>query len=298
MVGRYFARLLGTVALVALSSSFTMFGQSEPSASQNKPASIEKSQPSQLPDAPISNGPSSPGLSPQTGQPESSSSSPATVKPRYWTNPDPDAQVTVLEDTLFRVMTNESVSTRQARQGAPLSFTLSEDVVVDGVLIIPRGATIQGAVIESKWAGTLTGSPELILKLTSLNLGGHKYPLYSYQFKVKGTSKTKPTETKVMGGAVIGAVVGSIFSGSAKGDTTAVGKLAGAGTGAAVGAGIGATVSALTPGPVLFIPAESEMDFFLASPISVVPASQKEATRLSQGLNPGGPALYVRGVTP
>ena len=191
-------------------------------------------------------------------------------------------------------MTNEPLSTSHTREGAPLSFTLSEDVVVDGVLILPRGAAIHGTVIESKPAGTLTGRPDLVLKLTSLDLGGRSYALYTYPFKAEGTSKTKPTETKIKGGAVIGAVAGGIFSGSAKGNPTAVGKLAGMGTGAALGAGAGTLVSAATPGPILTIPPESEMDFYLASPISVVPVSPKEAARLSQGLRHGGPVLYVR----
>jgi hypothetical protein len=105
-------------------------------------------------------------------------------------------------------------------------------------------------------------------------------------FKVEGTSKTKPTETKVKGGALIGALVRGAFSGSAKGETTAV------------GAGVGTMVSAATPGPSVAIPAESQIDFYLASPISVVPVSGKEAARLVQEYRRGGPVLYVRGDTP
>lgn len=217
---------------------------------------------------------------------------------RYWTNPDPGSQVTVLENTLLRVMTNQPLSTRHTRAGTSLLFTLSENVGVDGVLIIPRGATVHGTVVESKQAGTLTGSPDLILTLTSLDLEGRIYPLYTYQFKVTGASKTKPTETRVKGGAVIGAVVGGIFSGSAKGETTGAGRLAGMGTGAALGAGVGTAVAAATPGPILTIPAESEMDFYLSSPISVAPAGKAVAERLSEGLRRGGPILYVRGETP
>ena len=99
---------------------------------------------------------------------------------------------------------------------------------------------------------------------------------------------TKPTETKVQGGAAIGAIVGGVFSGSAKGETTAVGKLA----------GMGALTSAATPGPTVTLPAESQMDFYLPSPISVKPLTEKEAARLSQGFRHGGPVLYVRGDTP
>ncbi len=218
--------------------------------------------------------------------------------PRFWTGKDPNQQVTVLENTLFRVRTNEPLNPRHVREGAPLTFLLSEDVVVDGVLIVPRGAAVQGTVVESRQAGALSGAPELILQLTSLDLAGRTYPLYTYRFKVTGASKTRATELKVKGGAILGAVVGGVVSATAKGETTAVGRLAGAGTGAALGTGVGAAVSIASPGPVLDIPAESEMDFFLASPISVVPATPREAARLSQGLRSGGPALYVRGETP
>jgi hypothetical protein len=58
-------------------------------------------------------------------------------------------------------------------------------------------------------------------------------------------------------------------------------------------AGAGAAISASSRGPILSIPAESEIDFYLSSPVSVVLASQKEAARLSEGLHRGEPVLYV-----
>ena len=184
------------------------------------------------------------------------------------------------------------------KQGAELTFTVSEDVRVGDVLAIPRGAAMHGSIVSSKSAGTLTGSAQLMFTLDSLDLGGKTYTLYTHKLQVKGTSKTRPTETKVKTGAVVGAIVGGVFSGSAKGDTSAVGKLAGAGTGAALGASVGAAVSAVTPSPIVSIPAESQMEFVLAYPIAVQPVSAKEAAHLAEGLNPGGPVLYVRGETP
>jgi hypothetical protein len=204
------------------------------------------------------------------------------------------APVTVLEDTLIRVMTNAPLNSKRTADGTPLLLNVSEDVVVDNVLVIPRGATVHGVVIQSKKAGRLTGSPEMTLKLVSLDLGERSYPLYTYQFKVKGTSKTGPTETKVKTGAVVGAIIGGVFSGSAKGGVTDTGRAAGMATGAAVGAGMGTAVAAAAPGPEIWIPAESQVDFHLAAPISVTPVSAKEAARLGQGLHPGGPTLYVR----
>jgi hypothetical protein len=217
------------------------------------------------------------------------------------TNNAPIAQLTVLEDTLIRVMTNEPVNSKRAETGSPVLFTVSEDVFVGDALAIPRGATVRGEVIKSKKAGVLTGSPELILKLDSLELGGRSYPFYTYQFEVKGTSKTRPTETKALRGAAVGAIVGAATgSVSAKGGVSddATGRAASMTAGAAVGAGVGTLVSAATPGPGIWIPSEAQLDFYLASPITVMQVSAKEAARLSQGLHSGGPSLYVRGDTP
>jgi len=226
---------------------------------------------------------------------------PPATQPPTQAQTAPKSPVTVLEDTLIRVLTNEPMSTNRARDGFPLLFTVSEDVIVGDVLAIPRGATVHGVVIKSKKSGVLTGSPELTLQLVSLDLGGRNYPLDSYQFKVKGASKTKPTETKAIRGAAVGAVVGSFVSGvSSKGVVAADGsnRAASMTAGAAIGAGVGTLVSAATPGPGIWIPSESQVDFYLAVPVTVTPVSAKEAARLSQGLHPGGPSLYLRGDTP
>jgi hypothetical protein len=202
--------------------------------------------------------------------------------------------VTVLEDTPLRVMNNQPISSRLTKRSEPLSFTIDQDVVVDNLLVIPCGATVHGVIVDAKKAGVLTGSTQLIFELRSLELGGQSYPLYTYQFKVSGTSKTKPTEKKIKTGAVVGAVVLSVLSGSANSSTVATQKLIGAGTGAALGAGIGMAVSAASPAPIVSIPAESEMIFTLSSPVAVTPVDAKEAERLARGMKPGGPVLYIR----
>lgn len=211
-------------------------------------------------------------------------------------------QVTVLEDTPIHVLTNAPINSKRVDENAPLLFTVSEDVTVDGVLAIPRGATVHGAVVKSKHAGVLTGSPELTLKLVSLELGDKTYPIYSSQFKVTGISKTPATEKKAVVGAYAGAIAGGAFSGVSAKDgvqtTTGTGRAASMGAGAAVGAGVGAAVSAATPGPGIWIPSESQIDFSLAAPVTVTPLSAKEAEKLSEGLHKGGPMLYVRGETP
>jgi len=201
----------------------------------------------------------------------------------------------VPENTLLRVRTMQAIENKHTHNGTQIHFMLSEDV-----LAIPRGAIVHGVVLESKKSGRLAGSPVLELKLTSLDLGGKNYPLYAGLFRITGTSKTETTKKDAERGAVVGAVVGASISGVSKEGviTDNSGKAASMLAGAAVGAGVGTLVAAGTPGPGVRIPAEAQVDFYLASPIAVTPVSAQEAARMTQGLRPGGPVLYLRGEQP
>lgn len=209
--------------------------------------------------------------------------------------------ITILENTLIRVVTAGPITTRHAKSGEPLLFTVDEDVYSENALAIPRGATVRGVVVNSKKAGVLTGSPQLTLELVSLDLGGQSYPLYTNPFEVKGASKTRPTEKKALEGAAVGASFGVLTDAMA--NKTGIQNVGAAETKvvaitAGVGATVGTAVSALTPGPGVLIPSEAEIDFYLASPITIKPVTAKEAARLAQGLHPGGPVLYIRGDNP
>ena len=197
----------------------------------------------------------------------------------------PRGPVNVPEGTLIQVRTNEAVNSKRARGGEPIQFTVIQDVAFGGVLAIPRGATVYGVIAEVKHPeqGSLTGSAELALQLTSLELGGRSYPLQSDMFKVKGPGKGQRTAGNVVGGALIGALIGG-----------AVGRGEGAAIGAAVGGGAGVAASSASSGPGVWIPAEALVTFHLATPVTVEPVSEEEAMRLAQGLYPGGPTLYQR----
>lgn len=288
----FFRRVMSCTTVVAICGLAAMAQNSTPAAAVPASGQTERSTSpngsSQLP-TPVQANESAPA------QPS------APTQPQIPASPAPKGPVTVLEDTLIPAMTDEPVNGKRAKDGTSVLFTVSEDVVVGDALAIPRGATVHGKVIKSKKAGRLTGSPELTLELVSLELGGRSYPLYTYQFKVTGLSKTRPTETKAARGAYVGAIAGAFLGGvSAKGGATNVsaGNPVSMAAGAALGAGVGTAVSAATPGPEIWIPSESQVDFYLAAPITVTPVSAKEAARLAQGLHPGGPSLYVRGDTP
>jgi hypothetical protein len=202
-------------------------------------------------------------------------------------NQAPKGPVTIPAGALLQLRTAQPVSNKGAKEGEPVQFTVIRDVVSGGVLAIPRGATIHGVVTYAKKAGELAGSPELALQLTSLDLGGQTYPLESNLFKVKGPGKGGLTANNVVGGGLLGAMIGGI-----------AGRGPGAAIGAAAGAGVGIAASAATPGPRIWIPSEALVEFHLKAPLTVTPVGPQEAARLSQGLYPGGPALYRRGYYP
>ena len=135
--------------------------------------------------------------------------------------------------------------------------------------------------------GQLAGSAELGLTLTSLDLGGRSYDIQTNQFRVKGPNKAGHTVGNAIGGGLIGTIIGC-----------AVGRGVGCAVGAGAGIAAGTAASAASRGPNVWIPAEALVDFHLAAPLTVDPVSQQEASRLAQGLYPGGPTLYRRGHYP
>jgi hypothetical protein len=198
----------------------------------------------------------------------------------------------------MRLTTDQPLRTKTAKTGMPVEFTVAEDVVVNHILAIPRGSTVQGQVVENKKAGMTHGSPQLVLRLDSLEVGGRSYPLYAYEFQVQGVSKSMPTAKNLEGGAVFGAITGSVVAGTTKALPTRKDEAEDMAAGAAAGAGVVEAASVVSPRPVISLPAESQMDFYLAAPIAVQPVSSKEAERLAQKLHPNSPVLYVRGGTP
>lgn len=195
--------------------------------------------------------------------------------------------MTLLPGTMLQLRTSQPVDNKRAGAGTPVQFTVIQDVTLNGMLAIPRGATVNGVVTETKKSGELAGSPELALTLTSLEMGGQSYPLDTDQFKVKGPNKAGRTVGNAVGGALLGTIIGC-----------AVGRGPGCAIGAGAGAAAGTAASAASPGPNVWIPAEALVTFHLKSPITVNPVSQQEASRLAQGLFQGGPSLYRRGYPP
>jgi BON domain len=193
--------------------------------------------------------------------------------------------VTVPSGALVRVRVNQTLDSSRVQPGTKFDGIVVNDVVADGAVAIPRGATIEGTVVDAKKSGALSGRGELSLQLTRVTLGGKSYPIVSDVWGHHGGDKTAETVDKTVIGGAIGALIGAAAGGGQ-----------GAAIGAGVGGGLGLGSSAASGNGQMVVPAEGLLTFHLAQPTTVATVSQAEMDRLAQGAGPSGqpPALRRR----
>lgn len=186
--------------------------------------------------------------------------------------------VTIPAGTQISVRVDHWLSSGQVQPGSNFAGFIASDVAANGYVAIPRGAAVQGTVLDVTKPGPLSGKGSLTLQLQSVTLAGRVYPLQSDPWTVQGPDKAGRTigNTAVMG--LFGALIGGAIGGGP-------GALAGAGAGSAAGLG----VSAASGGGNAVIPGEAMVNFRLGQPANVVTVSQAEAARLAQNTPPAAP---------
>lgn len=182
----------------------------------------------------------------------------------------PSGPVTIPAGTLLQIRTSEALNVTKLQPGATFQVTVARDVYEGNVLAIPRGAVLQGTVVNVKQPGRFGGSGVLDLRLTQLQLGGNSYPLETNVWSSKSPNKAGYTASNTAGGAIMGAIIGGI-----------IGRGPGAAVGALAGGGVGLLASGATNGPRIMLPPEALLNFHLAKPITVQPVSWQEAQRLA-----------------
>lgn len=187
--------------------------------------------------------------------------------------------VTIPSGVPVRIRINQALNSGVTKAGTEFDGVVVNDVIADGAVAIPRGASVQGVVVGAKKSGVLLGRGELSLQLTQVTLGARSYPIVSDVWSHHGGDKTIQT----VNSTAVGGGVGALF-----------GALAGGGAGAAIGAGVGGALglgsSAASGSGQLFVPSEGLLTFHIAQPTTVATVSQEEMNRLSQGVPQGGQA--------
>lgn len=182
------------------------------------------------------------------------------------------AQGTVPAGTDIQVTLNQAVSSKDAQAGQQLDGTVAENVVVNGKTLIPKGAKANLVVTVAEASGRLSGQAKLWMKIESLVVNGRTYAVESDPTGKDGASHTKRNTVAIGGGAAAGAVVGALAGG---------GK--GAAIGGAVGAGAGTAAAAATGKKDVDFPAEAQLTFKLASPVTIQSASRGTSKGLKKG---------------
>jgi hypothetical protein len=184
--------------------------------------------------------------------------------------------VTIPNGALVRIRLNQSLDTKHTAPGTVFDATVLNDVAADGEVAIPRGASVQGTVVDSKSSGSVGGKGVISLKLTQVTLSGKVYPIVSDQWSHDGRDKTGQTVGSAVGMGAFGALIGAVAGGGP-----------GAAIGAAAGgiAGVGASAASGTAKVV--IPAEAILTFHLVQPAPVATVSQAEMDRLGASVRPG-----------
>lgn len=178
-------------------------------------------------------------------------------------------QLTIRPGTLVTVRLNQMLSSDHSHVGDLFSATLTQPLVVNGIVLAHGGQTVAGHVVEARKAGRVSGVSRLTVALTNLTVAdGQSMPIQSQLLVSDGARSV---------GRDSGAIAGTTGFGAA------IGAAAGGGTGAAIGAAAGATAGTLgillTRGKSTVIYPQTLLTFQVTAPVSVETNSAPQAFR-------------------
>ncbi|MFL6233800.1 MAG: hypothetical protein ACJ76N_11755 [Thermoanaerobaculia bacterium] len=157
--------------------------------------------------------------------------------------------VTVPAGTRLEVELTRTLASNTSSPGDAFRARVSEDVMQDGVVAIPRGSEILGEVTEAVPLKRVGGQARLALKLTDLVLPSGKTVPVEASFIQEGRNETRRDAATIGGAAAGGAILGRVLG---KGDRSRGGVLGGI-----IGAAAGTLIASKTPGEEVVLPQES-----------------------------------------
>jgi hypothetical protein len=171
----------------------------------------------------------------------------------------PSPPITVPQGTLLSVRLTQAIDVDAASAGATYKSVLSDPVMMNGKVVIPRNAQVMLQAAKVEQAGSMKGADKITLKANTVAFGGTRYDIVTSYVEQAGKGEGKKTARKVGAGAGLGGLIGGIAGGGA-----------GVAIGAAVGAATGAVVASKGT-EHLQLPAETTLQFQLAAAVTVRP---------------------------
>jgi hypothetical protein len=166
---------------------------------------------------------------------------------------------TVPAATEIPVRLIDAVSTETNKPGDTFLASLAEPLVIDGVVLFAKDASVQGKIVSLEEPGRVSGVASISLQLTEIQArNGSSIPLQTELFSETAKSQKKKDAAIIGAGAGIGTAIGAIAGGKK-----------GAVLGAIAGGGGGTGYVLATKGKQLKYPSETLMTFKLAEPLTV-----------------------------
>lgn len=107
-------------------------------------------------------------------------------------NPDEYQPITLPEGTLIPVRIADDVSSKHDRPGELFSGTVDPSVLINDIVVIPRGTEAHIRMVHRKKGGHIHGKAEIMLELASLIMNGQRLEVDSdVRTKKKGAASAK-----------------------------------------------------------------------------------------------------------
>ncbi|HLY41062.1 MAG TPA: hypothetical protein VKR52_07590 [Terracidiphilus sp.] len=251
-----FTRNIASLGIVSLAAILSLSG------CKNQPPAASNAQTSQQPSASQPANPDS-GASGATAQ----SSNPAAASAPA--TPPPPAVVELPAGTRLRVRLDQDLGSKISQPGESFPASVADDVVVNGEVVIPRGARAEGTVIDAKPLGKFKGGALLSIRLERVHTKWGSYPVQTGSIDRAEKGKGKRTAGFAGGGAAFGALIGGLAGG---GKGAAIGAVAGGGAGTAGGA--------FTGNKQIVLPAETLLTFRLEHGVHITKAQADTGPQL------------------
>jgi hypothetical protein len=179
------------------------------------------------------------------------------VRPDYDRDPAPApppsyATPELPSGTQIVVRMIDDVDSERDSVGKTFRASIDEPVVLDGQVVIPRGADVVAKLVDDKQSGKFEGRTVLTLDLMQVQVNGRMVDINTEEVSQSSGSRGSKTAKVVGGTTALGAIIGAIAGGGR-----------GAAIGAVSGAAVGGGVQVLTKGQRVRIPSETRLTFTL-----------------------------------
>ena len=174
------------------------------------------------------------------------------------------ASMTIPAGATISVRMSNSLDSKANRTGETFHASVDSALMLDGKIVVPKGAEAIGRVTSVESAGLIKGRSVIAVELTALNFDGKSMTVRTSTHQEASRTRTLESAIIIGGGTALGTVVGAV---------------AGAPwLGIKVGTAAGMAVHTVRGRAQVRIPAESLLVFTLQSPLPLEGGVIEEAS--------------------